>query len=66
MQTLEKRKEEGGSAKDARGEVQIERFTNKDHNFSVSWYPDLKSLYQYTMEAHLSELEKVRKDNLKK
>ena len=26
-------------------EVQVERFFNKEHNFSISWYPDVKALY---------------------
>ncbi len=27
------------------GQLKIERFYNKDQNFSISWYPSLKDYY---------------------
>ena len=45
--------------------MQIERFHNKDLNFSISWYPDLKALYHYTLENHVEFLEQHRQEQLK-
>ena len=39
------------------GPIEIERFYNKDHNFSIGWYPDLKSLYNIKLHNQLKALE---------
>mmetsp|Transcript_35707 Transcript_35707/g.46978 ORF Transcript_35707/g.46978 Transcript_35707/m.46978 type:complete len:87 (+) Transcript_35707:104-364(+) len=65
LQTVKQRVSEGGSAKGSSTEVQIERFINKDQNFSISWYPDLKALHQATVDKHLAELEVQRQKSLK-
>ncbi len=36
----------------------IDRFLNEDQNFSIGWYPNIKSLYNATLEQHLASLEK--------
>ena len=65
LKTVNKLIEQGGSGKGPRTEVQIERFYNKDQNFSISWYPDLKALHQATIDNHLAELEALRQKSLK-
>lgn len=42
-------------------EVQVERFFNKEQNFSISWYPDVKALYQSTIQTQISHLENKNK-----
>ena len=65
LKTIESRVSEGQGARGDTTEVQIERFHNKDLNFSISWYPDLKALYQWTIERQVAELEKLRDEQLK-
>ena len=62
LKTVEQRSEHGVLGKQT--EVQIERFHNKDLNFSISWYPDLRSLYNYTIEQHLEKLEQTRQKTI--
>ena len=45
--------------------VRIERFHNKDLNFSISWYPDLKALYKYSIESQIEKIEKYRQEEKK-
>ena len=59
LRTVENRAQEG-NARGSPTEVKIERFHNKDLNFSISWYPDLKALYNHTLETQLAALETAR------
>lgn len=49
--------QDGDKDQVAADEVKIERFFNKDQNFSIAWYPDLKALQQATLQTHLEQLE---------
>ena len=66
LKSVEQRVQDGTANKSQTTDVQIERFHNKDLNFSISWYPDLKALYNHTIETHLAELEQFRQAKAKK
>ena len=38
-----------------------ERFFNKDHMFSIGWYPDIKTLYNDVIQRQMEALEVFNK-----
>ena len=39
---------------------EVERFYNKENNFSISWYKDIKTLYNATMEKQIEVLASIK------
>jgi len=51
MKNIEKpKKTEEGETKEKEQKIQVERFYNTEHDFSISWYKDIPSLYNETIE----------------
>ena len=42
-------------------ETKVDRFRSKEHNFSITWYSDLPSVYNDTLENSLTILDEQRK-----
>lgn len=50
MEMHERQRKAGNEDKNnSSGPITIERFFNKDQNFSIAWYPSLKDYYNYYM-----------------
>ena len=43
-------------------DYQVERFFNKDVNFSISWYQDVRSLYNHTIEKQVDAIQKYKNE----
>ena len=43
--------------------AEIDRFINKDQNFSISWYPSLKDYYQSYLQNRLNAIDEVTQAN---
>ena len=43
--------------------AEIDRFINKDQNFSISWYPSLKDYHQGYLQNRLNDLEEMTQAN---
>lgn len=48
------------SNKDGKLDQQIDRFFNKEHNFSITWYPALPSLFNQTLEKSIQSIEEQK------
>ena len=48
--------------KDDQEELQVERFFNKETNFSISWYSDIRSLYNLELQNQVSKVEAFKKE----
>jgi hypothetical protein len=48
------------SNKDGKSDQQIDRFFNKEHNFSITWYPALPSLFNQTLEKSIQSIEEQK------
>lgn len=42
-------------------ETKVDRFRSNQHNFSITWYSDLPSVYNDTLENSLKILDEQRK-----
>ena len=43
-------------------DYQVERFFNKEANFSISWYQDVRSLYNHSIEKQVDAIQKYKND----
>ena len=43
-------------------DYKVERFFNKESNFSISWYQDVRSLYNHTIEKQVNAIEQYKKE----
>ena len=43
-------------------DFKVERFYNKDANFSISWYQDVRSLYNHTIERQVQAIDEYKKE----
>ena len=41
---------------------EYERFFNKEKQFSIAWYKDIKGCYNHTMERQVEIYEKMKKE----
>jgi hypothetical protein len=61
MKVVEMDYDESTDSHSASMPTTVDRFTNKELNFSITWYPDLKSVYNDELEKSLVVLEKAQK-----
>ena len=43
-------------------ESQVERFYNKENNFSISWYSDVRSLYNRELQGQVEKVEAFKNE----
>ena len=43
-------------------DYQVERFFNKEQNFSISWYQDVRSLYNHSIEKQVDAIQAYKNE----